>query len=263
MAPLAFLSPVWVPVGATGAICLERRVTALPKKLYHCCSVARKPRASAQPEESSTRSPPTEPECGDNELTQAPSPLLSPEQLNFALQDTMLANEPLARVYVATRDGFSNDAFFEKQIPLGGVPSLVLGQTEAGVLFGGYSSYGFYARDDYREATSPRSMFVFTVDDDQVIFAEDTDPVHYDFYDYAIRLGASLLGIPMNPGKHILKRDMATSSCRLSNGQNSVLGDATLAKLREVEVWVAEKYAIQQTPEGKKPSGGLFSRLFG
>eukprot|EP00177_Eucheuma_denticulatum_P004207 GFKZ01007626.1.p1 GENE.GFKZ01007626.1~~GFKZ01007626.1.p1 ORF type:complete len:264 (+),score=26.58 GFKZ01007626.1:76-867(+) len=263
MPTLAFLPQGYVPAGVSGGVLPGRRITGLPRTRYHSCSNLRKPRASAQPEESSTCPSSAEFENVGNEASQAAKPLLSSDQLRFALQDTMLSNEQLARVFAATRDGFSNDAFFDKQLSLGGVPSLVLGQTEAGVLFGGYSSYGFYARDDYREATSPRSMFVFTVDKDQVIFAENTDPVHYDFYDYAVRFGASLLGIPMNPDKHILKRDMATSSCRLPNGQTSVLGGATLAKLREVEVWVAKKYALQDKPLEKQAVGGFFSRLFG
>lgn len=175
----------------------------------------------------------------------------------------MLQNDQLAQVYSSTHHGFSNHIFFEKLIPLGGVPSLVLGCTEAGVLFGGYSAYGFYARDDYRQASTPRSLFVFTIDNGEVVFAKNTDPVHYDFYDYAIRFGAALLGVPMNPVKHTLKANMGTSSCRLSNGQTSVFGDATLAKISALQVWVAKKYVDEQQQKERKPFGTFLSKLFG
>lgn len=207
--------------------------------------------------------PPTDTPTPPNVLSDdIPTPLLSPANLMTALEGTMLQDEKLAQVYSATQDGFSNDAFFEKLIPLGGVPSLVLGRTEAGVLFGGYSAYGFYARDDYRQASTSRSLFVFTVDDGNIVFADNTDPVHYDFYDYAIRFGAALLGVPMNPAKHVLKANMATSSCRLPNGQTSVFGDATLAKIGVLQVWVAEKYVDKQQQKEKDSLGSFFSRLF-
>lgn len=175
----------------------------------------------------------------------------------------MLENEQLAEAYNSMHHGFSNDNFFKKLIPLGGVPSLLLGCTEAGVLFGGYSAYGFYARDDYRQASTPRSLFVFTVNNGEVVFAENTDPVHYDFYDYAIRFGAALLGIPMNPAKHTLKANMGTSSCRLSNGQTSVFGDATLAKINFLQVWVAKKYIEERQQKESRLFGAFFSKLFG
>lgn len=205
----------------------------------------------------------------DSESIQAPErgeekQLASNSQLDEILTGTMLAGEPLEQVYLSSRDGFSNETFFDKLLPLGGVPSIVIGRTDTGVIFGGYTSYGFYARDDYRESTTPRSMFVFKIDDDQIFIAENTDPVQYDFYDYAIRFGAALLGIPMNPAKHILKSNVGTSSCRLPNGETSVFGDATLSKIDVLQVFCAEKYAIEaRREESKKPFGGFLSGLFG
>lgn len=191
------------------------------------------------------------------------APLLPSETINSVLDGTMLASDTLALAYTSTRDGFDNESFFDCLMPLGGVPSLVLGRTVSGSLFGGYAASGFLARDDYREATNPRSLFVFRITEaNELLFAESTDLVQYDFYDYAVRLGAALLGVPMNPRKHIMKADMGTSSCRLSNGETSVFGDATLAKIEELQVWVAQKYMDEL--DGQKPEKrGFFARLFG
>lgn len=197
-------------------------------------------------------------------FTAEESPLLPESKLPDLLEGTMLAREPLALAYTSSRYGFDNEAFFDRLMPLGGVPSLVLGQTSAGTKFGGYTAYGFLARDDYREAATERSMFVFRVEeDDDVLVAENTDPVQYDFYDYAVRLGAAMLGVPMNPRKHTMKSDVGTSSCRLPNGETSVFGDATLAKIDVLQVWVAQRYVEEVKAKKTKAEKGLFGRLFG
>lgn len=194
-------------------------------------------------------------------------PLLPDSKLPDILTGTMLADEPLAPAFTSSRDGFDNEAFFDRLIPLGGVPSLVLGQTAAGVSFGGYTAYGFLARDDYREAATGRSMFVFRVaDDGKVLIAESTDLVQYDFYDYAVRLGAASLGVPMNPSKHTMKSDVGSSSCRLPNGETSVFGDTTLAKIDQLQVWVAKRYVDEvkaKEAKAKKKNKGFFGRIFG
>lgn len=176
----------------------------------------------------------------------------------------MLADEPLATVFNSSNDGFDNDAFFNRMIPLGGVPSLVLGRTMAGVTFGGYTANGFLARDDYREASTDRSMFVFRIDENgDVLVAENTDPIQYDFYDYAIRFGSALLGIPMNPNKHLLKSNTGKSSCRLPNGESSVFGDATIGTIETLQVWVAKRYVDEVQAKKAKAGNGFFKSLFG
>lgn len=197
----------------------------------------------------------------DNKSDLERSFVLSDDILATVLEDTMLSGRTLGRAYSSERDGFSNVAFFERLQPLDGVPSLVLGITKSGDYFGGYTSHGFAARDDYRDVSTPRGLFVFAVRNGNVIVAEPTDRVLYDFYDYAVRLGAGLLGIPMNPAKHIMRADMGTSSCRMSDGYNSVFGDSTMATLEYVEVLVAQEYldALRTQKKGQ----GLFSRLFG
>lgn len=192
------------------------------------------------------------------------SPLLPQSEFPGILDGTMLADEPLALAFTTIRHGFDNEAFFDKMIPLGGVPSLVLGRTSAGVLFGGYTAYGFLARDDYREAATERSMFVFRVaEDGAILIAGNTDPIQYDFYDYAVRLGAALLGVPMNPAKHTMKSDVGTSSCRLPNGETSVFGDSSLAKIDELQVWVAKRYVDDVNAKQANPGKGFFAKLFG
>lgn len=206
-------------------------------------------------------SPPTETPEQDQTTLLLPSSIISK-----ILSETVLAQdaEALLPIYTSAQHGFDNETFFELLIPLGGVPSLILGQTTTGTKFGGYAASGFLARDDYREAVNPRSMFVFTMTEDgQIMFADPTDLVQYDFFDYAIRLGAGLLGIPMNPRKHILKPDIGTSSCRLPNGQTSVFGDATLAKIQHLQVCVAQKYVDELTAEQKNKKKGFFQSLFG
>ncbi|CDF40865.1 unnamed protein product [Chondrus crispus] len=192
------------------------------------------------------------------------SPLVPETKLPEILAGTMLAGEPLAMAFNSSDDGFDHELFFERMIPLGGVPSLVLGKTLAGVCFGGYAANGFLARDDYREATTERSMFVFRIDAcGDVLLAENTDPIQYDFYDYAIRFGAALLGIPMNPTKHILKSNVGTSSCKLPNGETSVLGDATMGKIDQLQVWVAKRYIDEVNAQNSKSGKGFFRSLFG
>lgn len=175
------------------------------------------------------------------------------------VQDTMLDSKPLAMVYDSRSDGFNNEEFFSKMIPLDGVPSLVLGITSKGERFGGYTSHGFAARDDYREARTERGLFVFAVRDGEVVVAESTDRVLYDFYDYAIRFGAGLLGIPMNPSKHVMKANVGTSSCKMTDGFSSVFGDSTLATLDRVEVLVAKEYydACAGSGDGGSQQQGL------
>lgn len=189
--------------------------------------------------------------------------LLSADMITEVTQGTMLEGRPLRRVYFSEEDGFSNEIFFDCQMALGGVPSLLLGVTESGIRFGGYTANGFLARDDYRETSSAKSMFVFTIVDGQLVVAEPTDQVQYDFYDYAVRFGAGLLGIPMNPGKHIMKADMATSSCRLPNGGTSLFGKYTMSKLKVVEVLVDTKYVDELEQKSKNSGKSFFARLFG
>lgn len=207
---------------------------------------------------------PTSPEANPFvETLDQSTPLLPQATIQTILKGTILAPDALSLAYTSKRDGFDNEAFFDRLIPFGGVPSLILGKTTTGALFGGYAACGFAARDDYREATNPRSMFVFRVTDDaQILFAQPTDLVQYDFYDYAIRLGASLLGVPMNP-KHILKSDMGTSSCRLPSGETSVFGDATLAKIQVLQVWVAQKYVEELAAKKQSKGKGFLASLFG
>lgn len=178
------------------------------------------------------------------------------------VQDTMLESKPLARIYDSRSDGFNNEEFFSKMIPLDGVPSLVLGITSKGERFGGYTSHGFAARDDYREARTERGLFVFAVRNGEVVVAEQPDRVLYDFYDYAIRFGAGMLGIPMNPSKHIMKANVGTSSCKMMDGFSSVFGESTLATLDRVEVLVAKEYydACVRSAAGASKQEG-FGRL--
>lgn len=175
----------------------------------------------------------------------------------------MLEGQVLARVYSSSDNGFCNESFFESQMLLGGVPSLLLGQTTAGRAFGGYTANGFLARDDYREASTEKAMFVFTVSEDQVLVAANTDNVQYDFFDYAVRFGAGLLGIPMNPDKHIMKANMGTSSCRLPDGSTSVFGEFGMAALDHIEVLVAQKYLDEVERAAEAAGRSFFARLFG
>lgn len=196
-------------------------------------------------------------------IQQDSSPLLPAATLKNLLCDTMLANRPLTRVFSSTTEGFSNEAFFEAQLGLGGVPSLVLGRTTGGRIFGAYTAFGFVPRDDYREASTSRALFVFTVLDGEVVVATCTDQVQYDFYDYAIRFGSARLGIPMNPRKHIMKANVGTSSCLLPDGSTSVFGDSTMATLELVEVFVAKQYVDDLREKRSKSRKGIFGRLFG
>lgn len=198
-------------------------------------------------------------------------PSLSPRTLNTLLHPTMLRDKELTRIYASSQHGFSHTAFFDQLMPLDGVPALVLGRTVAGTRFGGYTSHGFAARDDYREASKPTGLFVFRIDDgqdddseegnDTVVIADPTDLVLYDFADFAVRFGASLLTIPMNVDKHGFPNDTARSTCRMPDGSTSVLGSSSLAKLETVDVFVASEYVSEQG--GAKRGGGLFGRLFG
>lgn len=140
---------------------------------------------------------------------------------------------------------------------------MLLGHTEDGNLFGGYTAFGFLARDDYREATSEKAMFVFSVQGDQLLIAEPTDLVLYDFYDYAVRFGAGLLCMPMNPAKHIMKPNAATSSCRMPDGTTSVFGEFAMAKVKRLEVLVARKYIDELEKPKQQSKSGFFSRFFG
>lgn len=192
---------------------------------------------------------------------------------NFLLDDTkvaqivagtMLEGCELGCSYDSREDGFDHAAFFNRLEPLDGVPSLVVGVTESGGLFGGYTSHGFAARDDYREATTERGLFVFAVRDEEVVEAAPTDRVLYDFYDYAIRFGAGLLGIPMNPSKHIMKANVGTSSCAMPDGCTSVFGEFSMAPIDRLQVLVSKKYIDAAGNGGATGAkGGLFGRLFG
>lgn len=195
---------------------------------------------------------------------ETPAPyLLERPVLDKLLQPTMLSSKPLALVYSSAQHSFSNDAFFSCLIPLGGVPSLVLARSQSGLIVGGYAASGFLARDDYREASTPDSMFVFRLEpNNQISRAINTDPVQYDFYDYAIRFGAGLLGIPMNPAKHTMASNMATSSCLMPNGDKSLFGEYTLTKLDVVQVLVAKQY-VDELEQNKVKSPGFFRKLFG
>lgn len=188
--------------------------------------------------------------------------LLDSGTLNKILEGTMLSNRQLARAYSSRTDGFSNTAFFGRMIPLDGVPSLVVGRTETGELFGGYTSHGFAGRDDYRETTSPQGLFVFAVRDGRVIMAEQTDRVLYDFYDCAIRFGAGLLTIPMNAAKHVMKDNMGRSACVMEDGFASVFGDSSMASLEVVHVLVASEY-VDEVRKGPKKGRGFLGGLFG
>lgn len=195
--------------------------------------------------------------------TNPPQPfLLPPSTIAKAVRGTMLQHCQLAQVYSSELHGFSNDAFFDQQLPLEGVPSLLLGQTEDGKLFGGYTAFGFLARDDYREATTEKAMFVFSVHADELLIAHPTDLVQYDFYDYAVRLGAGLLCMPMNPAKHIMKPNAATSSCRMPDGTTSVFGQFSMAKVKHLQVLVAKKYVDELDKSKQQSKSGFFSRFF-
>lgn len=175
----------------------------------------------------------------------------------------MLENRPLSLIYSSSQHGFSNDSFFDQLLPLGGVPSLVLGIAENASVFGGYTANGFLARDDYRQASTARAMFVFAIRDTTLVIADNTDPIQYDFYDYAIRFGAGLLGIPMNPAKHIMKPNMATSSCRMPDGTTSLFGDFNMTAITRLEVYVAKEYVDQLQAKNKPSGNGFFARFFG
>ncbi|CAN8068952.1 unnamed protein product [Agarophyton chilense] len=198
-----------------------------------------------------------------NELDDAQPFLLPDSTIASIVQGTMLHDCQLASVYSSDVQGFSNESFFDAQMPLEGVPSLLLGQTETGVFFGGYTAFGFIARDDYREATNEKAMFVFSVRADDVLFAFPTDLVLYDFYDYAVRFGSALLCIPMNPAKHIMRANAASSTCRMPDGTTSVFGDFGMAKLKKVQVLVAKKYLDELQRKTTQSTKGFFSRLFG
>lgn len=174
----------------------------------------------------------------------------------------MLSGKKLGRPYSSREDGFSHTAFFDRLQPLDGVPSLVLGVTDTDIRFGGYTSHGFAARDDYREASTPRGLFVFAIRDGCVVIADSTDRVLYDFADYAIRIGAASLCIPMNPTKHFLAADVATSSCTMPDGNTSVFGEFTRARLRYIEVLVAQQF-IDEASSRKQEKKGFFNRIFG
>ena len=189
--------------------------------------------------------------------------LVSESILETIVAGTRLENQSLSQVYSSKLHGFDNESFFETMFPLDGVPSLLLGRTIDGHIFGGYTAFGFAARDDYREATTDRAMFVFSIDSSQnVIEALRTDRVQYDFYDYAVRFGAALLTIPMNPNKHIMRANVGTSSCVLPNGRTSVFGEYTRATLDLVQVFAEKKY-VDMAANDKQPQKGFFSRFFG
>lgn len=62
--------------------------------------------------------------------------------LPSALADTRLADCELARLYRASDDGWDNDVFFERNELLDGVPTLLVGRTAGGRVFGGYNAVG-------------------------------------------------------------------------------------------------------------------------
>lgn len=184
----------------------------------------------------------------------------------------LAAPRELACVYASEEHSFNHDSFFDQLAPLGGVPSLVLCRTENGLVCGGYTAFGFMARDDYRETMRDEAMFVFYMDGDsgQAVRAVTAKPViQFDFADYAVRFGTGLLGVPMNPRKHVMAANAATSSCMLPDGRGSLFGDTTMTRLELLEVFVDKENVTKlQAKLDAKANGsggvrGMLGRIFG
>lgn len=74
------------------------------------------------------------------------------EVLRPLLKQTMLEKVPLGLVYDASTHGWSTDAFHQQLDGMGA--ALLVAQTEAGTIFGGYNPKGWLGYGDWRDAIS-------------------------------------------------------------------------------------------------------------
>lgn len=91
--------------------------------------------------------------AGGDTLLDAAAPVME-----RVLTDSRLAGCELGRMYRASEDGWDNDVFFEKNELFDGVPTLLLGRTASGRLFGGYNAVGTYIFICVRACASTRLL---------------------------------------------------------------------------------------------------------
>jgi TLD len=174
------------------------------------------------------------------------SSYLSPAMLAAAVEGTQLANCELAKMYDSARDGWSNKSFFEANVLFeGGVPTLLVGRTVGGAVFGGVNSVGFDRRDDYRDSVT---CLLFAIDKNGKLqisrpATRQGSTAIMDFEDCAVSFGTADLRIPMNQRKYLLAPDRATSALGanynvLPNGQTSLFGENSVETLERLETYV-------------------------
>lgn len=204
------------------------------------------------------------------------SSCLPPAKLAAVVEGTRLSECELGRLYSSARDGFNAGNFFDANFLFeGGVPTLVIGRTCTGVVFGGVNSVGFDRRNDYRDSVT---CLLFALDSEGEVqisrpSTRQGSSAIFDFEDCAISFGASDLRVPMNKEKYMINEDCATSTLGgsydpLPNGQLSLLGDKAKASIEILETYVnvdfiEEAMAADRKRPQSNPLSEFVKRLFG
>lgn len=195
---------------------------------------------------------------------------LPPAKLASLVAGTQLANCELGMLYNSSEHGWSSQSFFDANFLFdGGVPTLLVGRTITGTVFGGVNSVGFDRRDDYRDSVTC-VLFVLSENNELLISRPATrqgSTAIMDFEDCAVSFGPVDLRIPMNKDKHLISPDCATSSLGASyellpNGQSSLFGDNSRETLEQLETYANLKFineAMEQTNRETPSFSGLFS----
>eukprot|EP00899_Mesostigma_viride_P016120 jgi/Mesvir1/24509/Mv21855-RA.1 len=184
--------------------------------------------------------PPTLTEFAD------PVPGDSDEVASFRplLKRTSLEKVPLALLYSAEENGWDASSFHKAVDGYG--PSVLLGRTSSGVVFGGYNPQGWLGYGDELECIS---AFLFTwLDGDTSKRAEKLPKVGgsslavIDNPDKGPMFSPDALVVPLDPttgNPRLAKSRLGSYYARLANGNKSLFGGSTFkTDLVELQVYV-------------------------